>query len=163
MPGLMTGKRGLVMGVANERSIAWGIAKALADEGAGLAFSHQGEAFGKRVEPLAASVGSDLLIDVDVTDAGSMDRGFSRIAEAWGRLDFVVHAIAFADKDELAADFRFRDTSLENFTSLGNFTRSLQISCWSFIDVCRRASAMMPDGGSMAPRGSASTRSAPGP
>ena len=143
MPGLMTGKRGLVMGVANERSIAWGIAKALADEGAALAFSHQGEAFGKRVEPLAASVGSSLLVDVDVTDAESMDRGFARIAEAWGTLDFVVHAIAFADKDELAADFRFRDTSLENFT------RSLQISCWSFIDVARRASAMMPDGGSI--------------
>ena len=143
MPGLMQGKRGLVMGVANERSIAWGIAKALAEEGAALAFSHQGEAFGKRVEPLAASVGSDLLIDVDVTDAGSMDRGFARIAEAWGTLDFVVHAIAFADKNELAADFRFRDTSLENFT------RSLQISCWSFMDVSRRASAMMPDGGSI--------------
>ena len=112
MPGLMTGKRGLVMGVANERSIAWGIAKALADEGAALAFSHQGEAFGRRVEPLAASVGSDLLIDVDVTDADSMDRGFAKVAEAWGSLDFVVHAIAFADKDELAADFRFKDTSL---------------------------------------------------
>ncbi|MCU0854205.1 MAG: SDR family oxidoreductase [Rhodobacteraceae bacterium] len=143
MPGLMTGKRGLVMGVANERSIAWGIAKALADEGAALAFSHQGEAFGRRVEPLAASVGSDLLIDVDVTDADSMDRGFAKVADAWGSLDFVVHAIAFADKDELAADFRFKDTSLENFT------RSLQISCWSFIDVARRASAMMPDGGSI--------------
>ena len=143
MPGLMQGKRGLVMGVANERSIAWGIAKALADEGAALAFSHQGEAFGRRVEPLAASVGSDLLIDVDVADAESMDQGFQRIAQDWGTLDFVVHAIAFADKDELAADFRFRDTSL------GNFTRALQISCWSFIDVCRRASAMMPDGGSI--------------
>jgi enoyl-[acyl-carrier protein] reductase I len=143
MPGLMTGKRGLVMGVANERSIAWGIAKSLADEGAQIAFSHQGEAFGRRVEPLAASVGSDLLVDVDVTDAGSMDRGFARIVEAWGTLDFVVHAIAFADKEELAADFRFRDTSLDNFTL------SLTISCWSFIDVCRRASALMPDGGSI--------------
>ena len=88
-------------------------------------------------------MGSDLLIDVDVTDAESMDRGFAKVAEAWGRLDFVVHAIAFADKDELAADFRFKDTSL------ANFTRSLQISCWSFVDVARRASAMMPEGGSI--------------
>jgi enoyl-[acyl-carrier protein] reductase I len=143
MAGQMQGKRGLVMGVANERSIAWGISKALAEAGAGLAFSYQGEAFGRRVQPLAESVGSDLLIDVDVTDAESMDRGFARIAEAWGSLDFVVHAIAFADKDELAADFRFRDTSLENFT------RTLQISCFSFMDVARRASAMMPDGGSI--------------
>lgn len=143
MTGMLDGKRGLVMGVANERSIAWGIAKALADQGAELAFSYQGEAFGRRVEPLAASVDSDLLIDLDVTDESSMDQGFSRIEAAWGTLDFVVHAIAFADKAELAADFRFRDTSRENFS------QSMLISCWSFIDVARRASALMPNGGSL--------------
>ncbi|MEO0691741.1 MAG: SDR family oxidoreductase, partial [Pseudomonadota bacterium] len=143
MPGLLTGKRGLVMGVANERSIAWGIAKALADEGAALAFSYQGEAFGKRVEPLAASVGSDILFDLDVTDDASMDAGFATLAARWDSLDFVVHAIAFADKAELAADFRFKDTSRENFT------QSMLISCYSFMDVARRASAMMPDGGSI--------------
>ncbi|MBT8408649.1 MAG: SDR family oxidoreductase [Alphaproteobacteria bacterium] len=143
MADLLNGKRGLVMGVANERSIAWGIAKALADEGASLAFSYQGEAFGRRVEPLAASVGSDLMVDLDVTDAGSMDAGFAAIAKAWDSLDFVIHGIAFADKAELAADFRFRDTSRENFV------QSTLISCYSFIDVARRASAMMPNGGSL--------------
>lgn len=143
MANLMNGKRGLVMGVANERSIAWGIAKALADEGAELAFSYQGEAFGKRVEPLAASVGSDLMVDLDVTDSASLDAGFAAIAKRWDSLDFVVHAIAFSDKTELAADFRFRDTSRENFT------QSMLISCYSFIDVARRGSAMMPNGGSM--------------
>ncbi|MEO0701575.1 MAG: enoyl-ACP reductase [Pseudomonadota bacterium] len=143
MPGLLTGKRGLVMGVANERSIAWGIAKALADEGAELAFSYQGEAFGRRVEPLAASVGSDILFDLDVTDDASMEAGFATLAARWDSLDFVVHAIAFADKAELAADFRFKDTSRENFT------QSMLISCYSFMDVARRASAMMPNGGSI--------------
>ncbi|MEL6799714.1 MAG: enoyl-ACP reductase [Pseudomonadota bacterium] len=143
MPGLLTGKRGLVMGVANERSIAWGIAKALADEGAELAFSYQGEAFGRRVEPLAASVGSDILFDLDVTDDASMEAGFATLASRWDSLDFVVHAIAFADKAELAADFRFKDTSRENFT------QSMLISCYSFMDVARRASAMMPNGGSI--------------
>ncbi|MEO0692045.1 MAG: enoyl-ACP reductase [Pseudomonadota bacterium] len=143
MPGLLTGKRGLVMGVANERSIAWGIAKALADEGANLAFSYQGEAFGRRVEPLAASVGSDILFDLDVTDDASMEAGFATLASRWDSLDFVVHAIAFADKAELAADFRFKDTSRENFT------QSMLISCYSFMDVARRASAMMPNGGSI--------------
>ena len=143
MPGLMTGKRGLVMGVANERSIAWGIAKALADEGADLAFSYQGEAFGRRVEPLAASVGSDILVDLDVTDDASMDAGFATVAARWDSMDFLVHAIAFADKAELAADFRFKDTSRENFL------QSMQISCFSFIDVARRASAMMTNGGSI--------------
>ncbi|NNK66095.1 MAG: enoyl-ACP reductase [Rhodobacteraceae bacterium] len=143
MANLLTGKRGLVMGVANERSIAWGIAKSMADEGAELAFSYQGEAFGRRVEPLATSVGSDLLVDLDVTDEASMEAGFAAIAALWDRLDFVVHAIAFADKAELAADFRFRDTSRENFT------QSMLISCYSFIDVARRASAMMTEGGSM--------------
>ncbi|MEL6642916.1 MAG: enoyl-ACP reductase [Pseudomonadota bacterium] len=143
MPGLMSGKRGLVMGVANERSIAWGIAKALADEGAELAFSYQGEAFGRRVEPLAASVGSDILVDLDVTDDASMEAGFATVASHWDKMDFLVHAIAFADKAELAADFRFKDTSRENFL------QSMQISCFSFIDVARRASAMMSDGGSI--------------
>ncbi len=143
MGGMLAGKRGLIMGVANERSIAWGIAMALADQGAELAFAYQGEAFGRRVEPLAASVGSDLLVDLDVTDAASMDAGFATIAARWDRLDFVVHAIAFADKAELAADFRFKDTSRENFT------QSMLISCYSFIDVARRASALMTEGGTM--------------
>lgn len=139
MADLMKGKRGLVMGVANERSIAWGIARALADEGAALAFTHQGEAFGKRVAPLAASVGSDMLLDVDVTDDASMDAAFARLRAEWGSLDFVVHAIAFSDKKELTG--RFIHTSRENFRN------SLAISCYSFIDVGRRASELMPDGG----------------
>ncbi|MEL6167610.1 MAG: enoyl-ACP reductase [Pseudomonadota bacterium] len=143
MPGLLDGKRALVMGVANERSIAWGIAKALHDEGAELAFSYQGEAFGKRVEPLAAEVGSTCLMDVDVTDTASMDRGFAQLASEWGHLDIVVHAIAFADKSELAADFRFRDTSRENFL------KAMEISCFSFMDCARRAAELMPDGGSV--------------
>ena len=100
MGDMLKGKRGLVMGVANERSIAWGIAKALADQGAELAFSYQGEAFGKRVEPLAASLGSDFLLDVDVTDDESLDRAFDQIGARWGGLDFLVHAIAFSDKNE---------------------------------------------------------------
>ncbi len=141
MAGLMTGKRGLVMGVANERSIAWGIAKALADEGAALAFSYQGEAFGKRVEPLAASVGSDFLVDVDVTDEASLDACFGTLADRWGTLDFLVHAIAFSDKSELTGRF--------SNTTRGNFRTTMEISCFSFIDVARRASAMMPDGGTL--------------
>ncbi len=143
MAGIMEGKRGLVMGVANERSIAWGIAQALHAEGAELAFSYQGDAFGRRVEPLAASVGSEILVDLDVTDEAAMDAGFAAIARAWDSLDFVVHAIAFADKAELATDFRFRDTSRDNFT------KSMLVSCWSFIDVARRASMLMPEGGSL--------------
>ena len=135
----MQGKRGLIMGVANERSIAWGIAKALADEGAELAFSYQGEAFGKRVEPLAASVGSDFLVDVDVTNDDSLDACFAALKAEWGTMDFLVHAIAFSDKNELTG--RFINTSR------GNFANSLAISCYSFIDVSRRASEMMPDGG----------------
>ena len=141
MADLMKGKRGLVMGVANERSIAWGIASALAAEGAELAFTYQGEAFGKRVEPLAASVGSDLLVDVDVTDETSLDAAFAKIADRWGKLDFLVHAIAFADKNELAG--RFKDTGRENFKT------ALEISCYSFIDVSRRAAELMTDGGSL--------------
>ncbi|MBW0157698.1 enoyl-ACP reductase [Sedimentimonas flavescens] len=141
MADLMKGKRGLVMGVANERSIAWGIASALAAEGAELAFSYQGEAFGKRVEPLAASVGSSFLVDVDVNDDASMDAAFARIKDEWGSLDFVVHAIAYSDKNELAG--RFINTSRDNFKN------SLAISCYSFIDVARRASELMPEGGSL--------------
>ncbi len=141
MADLMKGKRGLVMGVANDRSIAWGIASALAAEGAELAFSYQGEAFGKRVEPLAASVGSDFLVEVDVMDAASMDTCFAALRDRWGSIDFVIHAIAFSDKNELTG--RFINTSLENFKN------SLAISCFSFIDVARRAADLMPDGGTL--------------
>ncbi|MBD3787915.1 MAG: SDR family oxidoreductase [Sphingomonadales bacterium] len=141
MADLMKGKRGLVMGVANDRSIAWGIASALAAEGAELAFSYQGEAFGKRVEPLAASLGATLLVDVDVNDDASMDAAFARIRDEWGSLDFVVHAIAYSDKAELTG--RFIHTSRDNFKN------SLAISCYSFIDVARRASELMPEGGSL--------------
>ena len=141
MANLMTGKRGLVMGVANERSIAWGIASALAAEGAELAFSYQGEAFGKRVEPLAASVGSDFLVDVDVMDDASLDAAFAALKDRWGTIDFLVHAIAYSDKNELTG--RFINTSRENFRN------SLTISCFSFIDVARRASELMPEGGAL--------------
>jgi enoyl-[acyl-carrier protein] reductase I len=141
MADLMKGKRGLIMGVANERSIAWGIARAMADEGAELAFSYQGEAFGKRVEPLAASVGSDFMVDVDVMDDASLDACFAALADRWGTLDFLVHAIAFSDKTELTG--RFINTSRANFTN------SLGISCFSFIDVSRRAAALMPQGGTL--------------
>ena len=141
MADLMKGKRGLVMGVANDRSIAWGIASALAAEGASLAFSYQGEAFGKRVEPLAASVGSDFLIDVDVTNEESLDACFGEIGRRWGSLDFVIHAIAFSDKAELTG--RFINTTK------GNFLNSLNISCFSFIDVARRAESLMPSGGTL--------------
>jgi enoyl-[acyl-carrier protein] reductase I len=143
MTGPLTGKRGLVLGVANDRSISWGIARAMAEAGAELAFSYQGEAFGRRVEPLAQSVGSDILLDLDVTDAASLDAGFATLAERWGSLDFVVHGIAFADKAELAADFRFRDTTL------ANFQQTLQISCYSFIELARRAAPMMTEGGTL--------------
>ncbi len=139
MAGLMQGKRGLVMGVANERSIAWGIAAALAAEGAELAFSYQGEAFGKRVEPLAASVGSDFLVDVDVTNDESLEACFGALKARWGTMDFLVHAIAYSDKNELTG--RFINTSRDNFRN------SLSISCFSVIDVSRRASELMPEGG----------------
>ncbi|MBF9060011.1 SDR family oxidoreductase [Rhodobacterales bacterium HKCCSP123] len=141
MANLMTGKRGLVMGVANDRSIAWGIARALHAEGAELAFSYQGEAFGKRVEPLAASLGSDLLVDADVMDDASMDACFATLKDRWGTLDFVVHAIAYSDKTELTG--RFINTTRDNFRN------SLTISCYSFIDVAKRASELMPEGGSL--------------
>ncbi|MDO8838651.1 MAG: enoyl-ACP reductase FabI [Parvibaculum sp.] len=138
---LMAGKRGLIMGVANNRSIAWGIAKACADQGAELAFTFQGEALQKRVMPLAESVGSNLVMPCDVTDAASMDAVFERLSKEWGKLDFLVHAIAYANKDEL--DGRYVDTSLENFTA------SLAISCYSFTALCRRAEPLMTDGGSL--------------
>ncbi|MGR3323573.1 MAG: enoyl-ACP reductase FabI [Pseudooceanicola sp.] len=137
----LKGKRGLIMGVANDRSIAWGIAKAAAGAGAELAFTYQGEAFGKRVEPLAASLGSDMLIDADVTDDASLDAGFARLEAEWGRLDFVVHAIAYSSKEELAG--RFINTSRQNFKN------SLDISCYSLIDVARRARPLMTEGGAI--------------
>ena len=141
MGELLKGKRGLVMGVANDRSIAWGIAKALADQGAELAFSYQGEAFGKRVEPLAASLGSDFLLDVDVTNDDSLGHAFDQIGARWGGLDFLVHAIAFSDKNELTG--RFIHTSRDNFKN------SLTISCYSLIDLARRAQPLMTKGGSI--------------
>ncbi len=141
MADLMKGKRGLVMGVANERSIAWGIARAMAAEGAELAFSYQGEAFGKRLAPLAATVGSDFMVDVDVTDDASLDACFAALAERWGTIDFLVHAIAYSDKNELTGRF--------SNTSRANFTNSLAISCFSFIDVSRRAAELMPAGGTL--------------
>ena len=139
MADLMRGKKGLIMGVANDRSIAWGIARAMAAEGAELAFTYQGEAFGRRVAPLAESVGSAFLYDADVTDDASMDAAFAGLARDMGRLDFVVHAIAYSDQTELTG--RFINTSRENFTN------SLQISCYSLIDVARRASELMDEGG----------------
>ncbi|AHC99678.1 enoyl-ACP reductase FabI [Leisingera methylohalidivorans] len=139
MAGLLTGKRGLIMGVANDRSIAWGIAKAMAEAGAELAFTYQGEAFGKRLEPLAQSVGSDFMVDVDVTDDASLDAAFEQLGSRWPSLDFVVHAIAYSDKSELTG--RFLDTSRANFKN------SLDISAYSFIEVARRAHPLMKDNG----------------
>ena len=137
----MKGRRGLIMGVANDHSIAWGIAKLLADHGAELAFTYQGDAFGRRVKPLADSVGSKILLPCDVTDSQSMDTVFRTLREEWGTLDFIVHAIAYSDKSELKG--RYADTTRENFL------RSMDISCFSFTDVARRAAEMMPNGGSM--------------
>ncbi len=138
---LMAGKRGLIMGVANERSIAWGIAKAVHAQGAELAFTFQGDALGKRVRPLAESVGSDILMDCDVTKEPELDAAFVALAQRWDRLDFVVHAIAYSDPSELKG--RYVDTSR------ANFLRSLEISCFSFTDICRRAAPMMSQGGSL--------------
>ncbi len=139
--GLMLGKRGLIMGVANDHSIAWGIAKAIADEGAELAFTYQGEALGKRVEPLARSLGSEVLIPCDVEDLDSIDAAFSLVASIWGTLDFVVHCIGFSDRNELKG--RYADTSRENFV------RTMVISAFSFTEVAKRAAALMPSGGAM--------------
>ena len=138
---LMKGKRGLIMGLANDKSIAWGIAKACADAGAELAFSYQGEALKKRVDPLAAQLGSDIVVECDVSDQGSIDTLFGELEKQWGKLDFVVHAIGFSDKNELRG--RYVDTSQENFRV------TMDISVYSFTAVARRAAAMMPDGGSM--------------
>ncbi|MBR4927511.1 MAG: SDR family oxidoreductase, partial [Alphaproteobacteria bacterium] len=137
--GIMKGKRGLIMGVANDHSIAWGIAKQLAEAGAEIAFTYQGEALEKRIKPLAASVCSDITIPCDVLDPVSMDNVFSTLKQKWGKIDFVVHAIAFSDKNELKG--RYVDTSVANFSN------SMLISCYSFTDVCRRAAEIMPDGG----------------
>ena len=139
--GLMTGKRGLIMGVANDRSLAWGIAQALSAQGAELAFSYQGEALEKRVRPLAESLGAPLLFDCDVSSDESIDKLFANLAGHWPTIDFVVHAIGFSDKNELRG--RYADTSR------ANFLMSMDISCYSFTAVCRRAGAMMPNGGSL--------------
>jgi enoyl-[acyl-carrier protein] reductase I len=138
---LMAGKRGLIMGVANERSIAWGIAKATAEAGAELAFTFQGEALGKRVKPLAQSTGSDFVLECDVTNEPSLDAVFSVIAERWQRLDFVVHAIGATDPNALRG--KYVDTTRENFL------RTLDISCFSFTDLARRAAPLMTNGGSL--------------
>ena len=139
--GLMAGKRGLIMGLANDKSIAWGIAKAVADQGAELCFSYQGEALLKRVKPLAEQLGSEFLVPCDVSDMDSLDALFSQIQGRWGKIDFVVHAIGFSDKNELRG--RYVDTSRDNFAM------SMDISVFSFTAVCQRAAAMMPDGGSL--------------
>ena len=139
--GLMRGKRGLVMGVANSRSIAWGIARACRGAGAELAFTYQGDALKKRVEPLAEEVGGLVVGHCDVTQDATIDAAFAAIGKAWGRLDFVVHAIAFSDKDQL--DGRYVDTTADNFA------KTLQISCYSFTAVAQRAEKLMPDGGAL--------------
>ncbi len=138
---LMHGKKGLIMGVANDRSIAWGIARAASEQGAELAFTYQGDALLKRVSPLAESVGSSMVIPCDVTDVTSLDATFASVKEAWGGLDFVVHAIAFSDKEELKG--RYLDTSAENFQA------TMNISCYSFTAVCQRAAPLMNAGGSL--------------
>ncbi len=139
--GLMAGKRGLVMGVANDRSIAWGIAKAVAAQGAELAFTYQGEALEKRVRPLADQIGAKKVVAADVTDSASLDAAFDELKRDWGTLDFVVHAIAYSDKDQLKG--KYVDTTRDNFLN------SMDISCFSFTDVCRRAAPLMTNGGSL--------------
>jgi enoyl-[acyl-carrier protein] reductase I len=142
IPGpLMAGKRGLIMGVANDRSIAWGIARVLAGQGAKLAFTYQGDAFGRRAIPLAESVGSEIIEPCDVNDLDSVDAVFAKIKQHWGGLDFVVHALAFSDRRELAG--RYADTSRENFTN------TMVISCFSFTEISKRAADLMPNGGSL--------------
>jgi enoyl-[acyl-carrier protein] reductase I len=141
MPGLMEGKRGLIMGVANDHSIAWGIAKMLAAHGATLAFTYQGDALGRRVMPLAQSIGAELVLPCDVEDIASVDATFATLAEKWGSLDFLVHAVAFSDKNELKG--RYADTTRTNFM------RTMLISCFSFTEVAKRAAALMPNGGAM--------------
>ncbi|MCL5777946.1 enoyl-ACP reductase FabI [Limibaculum sp. FT325] len=141
MSGLMAGKRGLIMGVANDKSIAWGIAKVCREQGAELAFTYQGDALKKRVEPLAAEAGSEIVLPCDVTDAASMDAVFAELESRWGRLDFLLHAIAYADKNELKG--RYVDTSPQNFEM------SMNISCYSFTALAQRAEKLMTDGGSL--------------
>ncbi len=141
MQDLMKGKRGLVMGVANDHSIAWGIARRLAAQGAELAFTYQGEAFGRRVRPLADSLDAKLVLPCDVEDTASMDAVFGALKDEWGGMDFLVHAIGFSDKNELKG--RYADTTRDNFV------RTMVISCFSFTEVARRAAALMNDGGSL--------------
>jgi len=141
MAGYMAGKRGLIMGLANDRSLAWGIAKKLKEEGAELAFSYQGDALEKRVRPLATELGSDFLIDCDVANMDDLDKAFATLAARWPTIDFVVHAIGFSDKNELRG--RYCDTSLDNFLM------TMNISVYSFTAVATRAAAMMPNGGSL--------------
>ncbi len=139
--GLMAGKKGLIMGVANDRSIAWGIAKAVADHGAELAFTYQGEALQKRVAPLAQSIGSDILLPCDVTDSASIEATFAELQKRWGKLDFLVHAIAYSDKEELKGGYID--------TSPSNFANSLNISCYSFTAIAQKAAPLMTEGGSL--------------
>ena len=139
--GLMAGKRGLVMGVANDHSIAWGIASELHKHGAELAFTYQGEAFGKRVKPLAESLGSKLLLPCDVEDIATVDAVFETLKSEWGTIDFLVHAIAFSDKNELKG--KYADTTRDNFT------RTMVVSCFSFTEITKRAAALMPSGGAV--------------
>ncbi|MBM3503365.1 MAG: enoyl-ACP reductase FabI [Alphaproteobacteria bacterium] len=138
---LMEGKRGLIMGVANDRSLAWGIARTIAAHGGQLAFTYQGDALGKRVRPLAQSVGSDIVLPCDVTDDANVDATFAEIAKRWGTIDFLVHAIAYSDKEQLKG--RYLDTTRENFAM------TMNVSCFSFTTVCRRAETLMPNGGSL--------------
>lgn len=142
IPGpIMAGKKGLIMGVANDRSIAWGIARVLAGQGAKLAFTYQGDAFGRRAVPLAESIGSEIIEPCDVTDLASVDNVFNVIDDKWGELDFVVHALAFSDRNELKG--RYSDTSRDNFIN------TMVISCFSFTEICNRAAPLMKNGGSM--------------
>ncbi len=139
--GLMAGKKGLVMGVANDRSLAWAISRAVHAQGAELAFTHQGDALLKRVKPLAEGIGSDLVLPCDVTDDASVDAVFAELKSKWGKLDFLVHAIAYSDKEELKG--KYLDTTPENFS------RTMLISCYSFTAICQRAQQLMTDGGSL--------------
>jgi enoyl-[acyl-carrier protein] reductase I len=141
MDGLMKGKRGLVMGVANDHSIAWGIAQRLSEHGAEMAFTYQGEAFGRRVKPLAEKVGASLVLPCDVEDSASIDSVFDTLASEWGKLDFVVHAIGFSDRNELKG--LYADTTRENFI------RTMVISCYSFTEIARKAAGLMNEGGAM--------------
>jgi enoyl-[acyl-carrier protein] reductase I len=141
MDALMKGKRGLVMGVANDHSIAWGIARQLAEQGAEMAFTYQGEAFGRRVKPLAGQLGASLVLPCDVEDSASVDATFDALRSNWGRIDFLVHAIGFSDKNELKG--LYADTTRDNFV------RTMVISCYSFTELARKAASLMPDGGSL--------------